>query len=123
MRSATGRQSILGTSKEHGGVTVDDFGTDDREKVLELLFAKERVISLLYSKAFPPADRGVLTPADLLPAASGNDGLSQEDVTELYKLDKGGDRPSTSNEALGHGRDAAAMNFAPMDHGRPGTAA
>ncbi len=122
-RTATSRQSILGTSKEAGGVTVDDFSADDREKVLELLFAKERVISLLYSRAFPPTDRQSLAPGDLLP----NDGLSHEDVSELYKLEasSNNNRPSTSSEALSHS-SSAMMFAAPDGHGgmmRPGTAA
>ena len=36
-----------------GGISLADFSTADREKVLELLLSQERVINLLYSKTFP----------------------------------------------------------------------
>lgn len=35
------------------GVSLSDFSTSDRERVLELLLSQERVVNLLYSKTFP----------------------------------------------------------------------
>lgn len=40
-------------SKQPGLVPLDDFSKEDRERVLELLLSQERVVSLLYAKAFP----------------------------------------------------------------------
>jgi len=51
-----GRATILGTAKN--SVTVDDFDAGEREKVLELLLSKERVLSLLYNKVFPTGGGG-----------------------------------------------------------------
>ena len=40
-------------SQQPGLVPIDDFNKEDRERVLELLLSQERVVSLLYAKAFP----------------------------------------------------------------------
>jgi len=37
-------------------VAVASFSPGDRERVLELLLSQERVVALLYDKAFPPRD-------------------------------------------------------------------
>jgi len=92
-KKAGGRTSILGTGKQTGGVTIDDFTSTDRERVLELLFAKERVITLLQAKAFPPK----------VSENGGAAGATKEEMDEIFAgIDKGA-RPSTSNEAVGVG--------------------
>ena len=93
------RTSILGTGKQTGGVTIDDFTSTDRERVLELLFAKERVIALLQSKTFPPKT-----------SETKQAGATKEEMDEIFKgIDKGA-RPSTSNEAVGVGGTTTTNN-------------
>ncbi|GMI30665.1 hypothetical protein TeGR_g9353 [Tetraparma gracilis] len=115
------KQSILGTAAGSGGVTVDDFTTDDRDRVMELLFAKERVINLLQSKAFPPMTK----------AASGQaPPPTKEEIALVYDgkevkggkggMEGGAARPSTSSEAMGGGKGGLLPGFG--GGGRPGTA-
>ena len=88
------RRSILGTAKTLGGVTVDDFTSSDRERVLELLFAKERVINLLQIKAFPPAN----SVGKERPEGTKANAPSAHDLKTAYE-EKG--RPQSSNQAMG----------------------
>jgi len=89
------RRSILGTGKTEGGVTVNDFTSTDRERVLELLFAKERVITLLQIKAFPPAS--ALAEGNKGPEGSKAKPPSAQDLKIAYD----GGRPQSSNNAMG----------------------
>jgi len=108
------KQSILGTA--HGaGIAVDDFTSEDRERVLELLFAKERVISLLQAKAFPPQTKVV----------GGEAAPSKEEIDAIYNgkelFDPNKSRPATSNEAVG-GVGALGALAGGAGGSRPGTA-
>ncbi|GMI35196.1 hypothetical protein TrCOL_g6724 [Triparma columacea] len=112
--SSTGkgsRRSILGTGKSDGGVSVDDFTSSDRERVLELLFAKERVITLLQIKAFPPAS--ALADANKGPEGTKAKPPSAQDLKIAYD---GQGRPQSSNNAMGK------MGVPQVAGGRPITA-
>jgi len=56
--------SPKGSSSSSRLVGVDELGPKERERVLELLLSQERVVSLLYDRAFPapPASTGVASP-------------------------------------------------------------
>jgi hypothetical protein len=101
------KASILGTGQT-SGIAVDEFTSEDRERVLELLFAKERVIHLLQAKAFPPNTTAIsgATPAP-----------TKEEIDAIYRTsttDGAAVRPSTSNDAVG-GLGPVSIG------GRPGT--
>jgi hypothetical protein len=40
-------------NRQPGTIPIEDFSQEDRERALELLLSQERVVTLLYSKAFP----------------------------------------------------------------------
>ena len=42
-------------SRQPGLIPVEDFTREDRERAIELLLSQERVVTLLYAKAFPVA--------------------------------------------------------------------
>jgi hypothetical protein len=44
-----------GSAQEAPAIPIEDFTQEDRERVLELLLSQERVVTLLYAKAFPVA--------------------------------------------------------------------
>jgi hypothetical protein len=55
-------------------IPMDEFMQEDRERMMELLLSQERVVTLLYAKAFPVKGKvgGVVLEGDGVPA-SGND--------------------------------------------------
>ena len=88
-----GRSGVLGTMRDSVGnsaVTVDDFSSIDRERVLELLFAKERVISLLQTKAFPPASDRVEGAGTAVEEEGAAGGISKEELNNLQVAGSGG---------------------------------
>lgn len=51
--SNSGNDLVRLYSKTPGSIPVEEFGQEDRERVLELLLSQERVVSLVYAKTFP----------------------------------------------------------------------
>jgi len=68
-------------------MSVHELGMQDRERVLELLLSQQRVVQLLYSKAFPaqppsplPEDSSAATsPTPMKPGSGGGAGTGKED--------------------------------------------
>merc|ERR1712224_630942 len=64
-----GQSNLPRLDQSGAGVSVHELNAQDRERVLELLLSQQRVVQLLYSKAFPqrpatpPVDTGPGTPA------------------------------------------------------------
>lgn len=77
---------------QSGAIPVEAFDQEDRERVLELLLSQERVVTLLYSKVFTPAQ----------PAVGGGKGKSGGvgavvlDDSILNEEEGGDERPSTT---------------------------
>ena len=116
--SGGGRSTVLGTAGKTS-VTVDDFDAAEREKVLELLLSKERILSLLYGKVFPGGgenvhgknstnDFGTNNSIDYEPTPEEVEGAFEGQV----KMKKG--RPGTSGTANVDGSAKIATESRPL---------
>lgn len=81
---------------------LTSFSAEDRQKVMELLFAQERVVNLLYTKTFPDPSGHGISPAvqDTMPASAFGSNVQLSDVDSEAEEEKSGDHGQGGGELL-----------------------
>jgi hypothetical protein len=89
--------------RQPGLIPVEEFTQEDRERALELLLSQERVVTLLYTKAFPISNLG--TKGGNMKSLNGIDSeditnvsFNDQDVSESKRSIMNSSRPNTTSK-------------------------